>query len=113
MKDGSEAPNGFKSAATGELTIDAPQEADVIELSIVASDSAGAERRIDLELDLEELQAAEEEGVEPTEDELPIEGEDDPAQTGSFMPLDAQIEAALSAEQQYGRTLQQALQSRA
>ena len=116
MKDGSAAPDWVQvDEATGELRIDAPQGADILELSIVANDTSGGERRIDLQLDLEELTA---ETAAEAEDDIPegegISPEQEPAtgQTGAFVPLDAQIEAALVAETRYGRDLQLALQAR-
>ena len=55
QKDGSAAPDWVKvNVQTGELTIEAPTDIATIELTLVALDG-GAQRTMDLEVDLEEM----------------------------------------------------------
>jgi hypothetical protein len=123
QKDGSAAPDWVQvDARTGELTIEAPQNIGSIELTIVALDG-GEERRLDVDVDLEETRlrplgdaqdagqddldgADEQTGDDPT-DELRSDGA---LPVSGFVPLDAQIDKALS-ENSYGRDIQQAVQS--
>jgi hypothetical protein len=114
QKDGSAAPDWVQvNARTGELTIDAPQNIEAIELTLVALDG-GAQRTMDLELDLDKLSsedAGSEDGLEDAEgapDEDLGSDETDVTPISSFVPFDAQIDAAL-VEGSYGRNIQQAL----
>ena len=114
QKDGSAAPDWVQvNARTGELTIDAPQNIEAIELTLVALDG-GAQRTMDLELDLDKLpseDAGGDDGLEDAEgapDEDLRSDETDVAPISSFVPLDAQIDTAL-VESSYGRDIQQAL----
>jgi hypothetical protein len=122
LKDGRAAPDWVQvDARTGELTIDAPQNIDAIELTLVALDG-GAQRTMDLELDLEvaldELRPQDAEGEDDLDDAqgAPAEdlGSDDigndinNAPVSRFVPFDAQIDAALG-ENSYGRDIQQAM----
>ncbi|MCH1568677.1 MAG: Ig-like domain-containing protein, partial [Alphaproteobacteria bacterium] len=123
QKDGSAAPDWVQvNAETGELTIDAPQNVDAIELTIVALDG-GEQRTLDVEVDLEETRLQplgdnlrdtqgdtssddERTGEDPaadarTDNELPV---------SQFVPLEAQIDSALT-ENSYGRDIQEAMQS--
>ncbi|MDA8776717.1 cadherin-like domain-containing protein, partial [Alphaproteobacteria bacterium] len=123
QKDGSAAPDWVQvDIRTGELTIEAPQNIDAIELTIIALDG-GEERRLDVDVDLEETRLQPLSDTQgDTQDDL--DGDDD--QTGDspndelssddalpvsgFVPLDTQIDKALS-ENSYGRDIQQAAQS--
>jgi len=114
QKDGSAAPDWVQvNARTGELTIDAPQNIEAIELTLVALDG-GAQRTMDLELDLDKLpseDAGGDDGLEDAEgapDEDLGSDETDVAPISSFVPFDAQIDTAL-VESSYGRDIQQAL----
>jgi hypothetical protein len=123
QKDGSAAPDWVKvDVRTGELTIEAPQNIDAIELTIIALDG-GEERRLDVDVDLDETPVQPlDDGQDAGQDDL--KGDDDQTSEGSadkqrsanalpvneFVPLDAQIDKALS-ESSYGRDIQQAAQS--
>jgi hypothetical protein len=123
QKDGSAAPDWVKvDVRTGELTIEAPQNIDAIELTIIALDG-GEERRLDVDVDLDETRVQPlDDGQDAGQDDL--NGDDDQTSEGSadeqrsdnalsvneFVPLDAQIDKALS-ESSYGRDIQQAAQS--
>ncbi|MDG1007670.1 MAG: hypothetical protein P8P44_05570, partial [Alphaproteobacteria bacterium] len=124
-KDGSAAPDWVQvDARTGELTIEAPQNIDAIELTLVALDGA-AQRTMDIEVDIEasldKLPASDsiqDSGQDSGEDGLddaegaPVEGlgldDTDALPVSGFVPFDAQIDAAL-AESSYGRHIQHAL----
>ena len=117
QKDGSEAPEWVDvNAATGELIISAPDNPENIELTLIAIDETG-QRSIDLELDLDEMleEAADEEAVEGEEAEEVLSSDEleaiEPSPLGSFQPLDAQIDAALT-ENSYGRDIQVAFAHR-
>ena len=77
QKDGSAAPDWVSvNVQTGELTIDAPTNIGAIELTIVALDG-GAQRTMDVELDLEELRekdTEEEPAVDDPEEAFVPEG---------------------------------------
>ena len=128
QKDGSAAPDWVKvDARTGQLTIEAPQNIGSIELTIVALDG-GQERRLDVDVDLEETRSqplgdAQDAGQDDLDgvDDQTGDGQTGDGQTGElgsdgtlpvsgFVPLDAQIDKALS-ENSYGRDIQQAAQS--
>jgi hypothetical protein len=100
LKNGDAVPDWVQvDAETGELLIEAPQDADMIELTLIAT--GGSEQRaIDIEVDLAEL---------GENDETQNAGDD--AQSGVFIPLDSQIDDAL-ADGTYGQDLQNAMQSR-
>jgi hypothetical protein len=118
QKDGSAAPDWVQvDARTGELTIDAPQNIDAIELTLVALDG-GAQRTMDLELDLEKL-PAQDPTQEPDDDDSLDDAEGAPSEelgsddvnvtpVSRFVPFDVQINAAL-AENSYGGDIQKAL----
>ena len=118
QKDGSAAPDWVQvDARTGELTIDAPQNIDAIELTLVALDG-GAQRTMDLELDLEKL-PAQDPTQEPDDDDSLDDAEGAPSEelgsddvnvtpVSRFVPFDVQIDAAL-AENSYGGDIQKAL----
>jgi hypothetical protein len=118
QKDGSAAPDWVQvDARTGELTIDAPQNIDAIELTLVALDG-GAQRTMDLELDLEKL-PAQDPTQEPDDDDSLDDAEGTPSEelgsddvdvtpVSRFVPFDVQIDAAL-AENSYGGDIQKAL----
>ena len=118
QKDGSAAPDWVQvDARTGELTIDAPQNIDAIELTLVALDG-GAQRTMDLELHLEKL-PAQDPTQEPDDDDSLDDAEGAPSEelgsddvnvtpVSRFVPFDVQIDAAL-AENSYGRDIQKAL----
>jgi len=123
QKDGSAAPDWVQvDIRTGELTIEAPQNIDAIELTIIALDG-GEERRLDVDVDLEEtrlqplsdtqgdtqddLDGDDDQTGDSPNDEL---GSDDALPVSGFVPLDTQIDKALS-ENSYGRDIQQAAQS--
>ncbi|MCH1543049.1 MAG: Ig domain-containing protein, partial [Alphaproteobacteria bacterium] len=119
QKDGSAAPDWVRvNVRTGELTIDAPQNIDAIELTIVALDG-GEERRLDVDVDLEEnrVQSLDDNQGDASSDEEQ-NGEDPAGEVRSdselpvsqFVPLDAQIDTALT-EGSYGRDIQQAMQT--
>ena len=103
QKDGSAAPDWVKvNVQTGELTIEAPADIAAIELTLVALDG-GAQRTMDLEVDLEEMRL-ESAGDEPvSEDPAAVAPSQDGEELGSesdgalpvsqFVPLDAQISA--------------------
>jgi hypothetical protein len=99
------------------LTIDAPQNIDAIELTLVALDG-GAQRTMDLELDLEKL-PAQDPTQEPDDDDSLDDAEGAPSEelgsddvnvtpVSRFVPFDVQIDAAL-AENSYGGDIQKAL----
>ena len=114
LKNGDAVPDWVQvDAETGELLIEAPQDADMIELTLIAT--GGSEQRaIDIEVDLAEL--GENDAATPTS-ETDIDASDetqnagDDAQSGVFIPLDSQIDDAL-ADGTYGQDLQNAMQSR-
>ncbi len=118
QKDGSAAPDWVKvNVQTGELTIEAPADIAAIELTLVALDG-GAQRIMDLEVDLEEmrLNSADDEAV--SEDPAAVAPSQNGEELGSesdgvlpvsqFVPLDAQISAALT-ESSYGHDIQEAV----
>jgi hypothetical protein len=114
QKDGSVAPNWVQvDARTGELTIDAPENVEAIELTLVALDG-GSQRTMDLELDLDKLLGQDAGGEESLEDVEGVPAEDlgsdetEVSPVSSFVPFDKQIDAAL-VENSYGRNIQQAL----
>ncbi|MGB0478732.1 MAG: hypothetical protein ACPGJJ_05225 [Parvibaculales bacterium] len=118
QKDGSVAPDWVKvNVQTGELTIEAPADIAAIELTLVALDG-GAQRTMDLEVDLKELRrnGADNEPVsEDPADTVPSKnGEDLGSESdgalpvSQFVPLDAQITSAL-AENSYGHDIQEAM----
>ena len=123
QKDGSAAPDWVQvDARTGELTIEAPQNIGSIELTIVALDG-GEERRLDVDVDLEETrlrplgdaQDAGQDDLDGTDEQTGDDPTDELRSDGAlpvsgFVPLDAQIDKALS-ENSYGRDIQQAVQS--
>ena len=105
QKDGSAAPDWVSvNVQTGELTIEAPTNIGAIELTIVALDG-GAQRTMDIELDLEELRennTEEEPAVNDPDGASASEGGEeadsdanDALPVGRFMPLDDQINLAL------------------
>ena len=100
QKDGSAAPDWVKvNVQTGELTIEAPADIAAIELTLVALDG-GAQRTMDLEVDLEEmrLKSAGDEpvsedpaAVAPSQNGEELGSENDGAlPVSQFVPLDAQ-----------------------
>jgi VCBS repeat-containing protein len=127
MTDGSITPGWVRiNPLTGELTIDAPEDTDILDLQLIAI-QGDLQRSIQLQLTPKELlqsrpddvekatKAIQEEtlnqdGIETVEQ--PVELSPDILkgnESGHFVPLDAQIEDAL-AENQYGRDIQYALQ---
>ena len=116
QKDGSAPPDWVEvNPKTGELTIDAPTDVKTLELTIVALDG-GAQRTMDIEVDLEKIGEDEEElrnRAPDNSDEIDA-GEENPTEGNTrseFVPLGDQIVAALS-DNNYGQDLQTALQSR-
>ena len=121
QKDGSAAPDWVSvNVQTGELTIDAPTNIGAIELTIVALDG-GAQRTMDIEVDLEELREKDTE-EEPTVNDpagasAPEGGDEvgrdanDALPVSRFMPLDDQINLALF-ESSYGKDLEDAILAR-
>ena len=118
QKDGSAAPDWVKvNVQTGELTIEAPADIAAIELTLVALDG-GAQRTMDLEVDLEEmrLNGADDEPVSedpaaatPSQNGEELGSESDGSlPVSQFVPLDAQISAALT-ENSYGHDIQEAV----
>jgi hypothetical protein len=118
QKDGSAAPDWVKvNVQTGELTIEAPTDIALIELTLVALDG-GAQRTMDLEVDLEEmrLNGADDEPVSedpaataPTQGGEELGSESNGAlPVSQFVPLDAQISAALT-ENSYGHDIQKVM----
>ncbi|MGI9438461.1 MAG: putative Ig domain-containing protein, partial [Parvibaculales bacterium] len=116
QQDGTAAPDWVQvNAATGELIIEAEQNTGTLQLTLVAVDGS-EQRSIDLEVNLDEMREDEDEqieevleGAEEIEAGEPTALENEPL--SEFVPLDAQIDAAL-AENNYGQVLQTAMQSR-
>ena len=118
QKDGSAAPDWVKvNVQTGELTIEAPADIAAIELTLVALDG-GAQRTMDLEVDLEEMRlksvgdepvSEDPSAVAPSQNGEELGSENDGAlPVSQFVPLDAQISAALT-ENSYGHDIQEVM----
>ena len=116
QQDGTAAPDWVQvDVATGELIIEAPQDSGTLQLTLVAIDGS-QQRSIDLEVNLDEMREEDEAQLEDApanSDEIEAEEPTAPEEQelGQFLPLDAQIDAAL-ADNNYGQDLQTALRSR-
>ena len=115
QKDGSPVPDWVQvNEATGELIIEAPQNAGMLELTLLAVDG-GTQRSIELEVNFDEMAEEEDnsqETLEATEEIEPGEARDPQAEpVGAFVPLDDQIDNALT-NNNYGQELRTAMQSR-
>ena len=127
MTNGSTTPDWLSvNPLTGELTIDAPEDIDTLELQLIAV-QGNLQRSIQLQLTPKELLQSGTDDAEKTSNAIPeemqaqdeVENVEQPTEilpdisrgtgTGHFVPLDAQIEDAL-AESQYGRDIQYAFQ---
>ena len=116
QQDGTAAPDWVQvDVATGELIIEAPQDSGTLQLTLVAIDGS-QQRSIDLEVNLDEMRDEDEalsEDVPANSDEIEAEEPTAPEEQelGQFLPLDAQINAAL-ADNNYGQDLQASMQER-
>ncbi|MDA8544667.1 Ig-like domain-containing protein, partial [Alphaproteobacteria bacterium] len=127
MTNGSTTPDWLSvNPVTGELTIDAPEDIDTLELQLIAV-QGNLQRSIQLQLTPKELLQSGTDDAEKTSNAISeemqaqdeVENVEQPTEilpdisrgtgTGHFAPLDAQIEDAL-AESQYGRDIQYAFQ---
>ena len=127
MTDGSITPGWVRiNPLTGELTIDAPEDTDILDLQLIAI-QGDLQRSIQLQLTPKELLQSQPDDAEKATKAIQeetlyqdaIETVEQPVEllpdiskgneSGHFVPLNAQIEDAL-AENQYGRDIQYALQ---